>query len=134
VVPCFARTPQPNPRLSARSIWSWHAGTQKPTITRRDTYALASSLASPRRQELPPPPDRWLHDAVQFSAGQSSERCFTSSYNERRHPCYLGSSDSDSSDNVSEFSDSSEAVSEADLLDPMGKIRLWSVTSSERDA
>jgi hypothetical protein len=101
VVTCSERNSMPNPRLSARSVWSWHASTQKPTITRGDTYALAVSVSSPSHHELPPPPARWLSQAT-------TERRMEDDRRWRRHG---GSTHSDTSDTVSEFSDTSESAS-----------------------
>jgi hypothetical protein len=118
VVPYFAKTPLPNPRLSARSVWSLHAATQKLTITRQDTYAFASALNSPSRLEVPPPPAHWLKNLgcggqpiSDQKRGSLSESCYLSygGVDERRRR-YEGSTYSDSSDNMSEISDSSESA------------------------
>jgi hypothetical protein len=109
----------PNPRNSARSVWSKHAGTQKLTITRQDTFALTSAFASPSRQEVPPPPAHWLKNAGSgrgepISDQQSgvAESCFLSCGDDALRRRYDGSTCSDSSDNMSEISDSGESACE----------------------
>jgi hypothetical protein len=113
VVPYFAKTPLPNPRLSARSVWSLHAATQKLTITRQDTYAFASALNSPSRLEVPPPPAHWLKNLPisDQKRGSLSESCYLScGGDDERRRRYEGSTYSDNSDNMSEISDSSESA------------------------
>ena len=139
VVPYFEKTPMPNPRLSARSIWSWHAGTQKPTMTRHDTSALSSAVSSPSRHEVPPPPVHWLRgdksednakqlgvksedDAKQLGGKSDNDAKQLGGVNvyddvRCRRGRYGGSACSDNSDNMSEFSDSSESTLDSAVSD-----------------